>query len=211
MPVKQSKWVASLDIRMPFYLAIMDEKGLLTFTNSRFYTEFLSDREFSIHTNFFELVPQSDQDSFKEILAASSLQEDPITTEIRINNGLCRWVKWEVSCISTTGQRAKYLCLGYDIADEVQIKRTENILGLNYEGIESQARTVLFATFMDHTPYFTWIVDRDENLVQAEYGSRKRMQYHCHHSFVFRESVKLTRHVNHVTNGSNSVIFSKQQ
>jgi len=169
-----SEWVASLDIRKAFYLAIMDEKGFLTFTNSRFYTEFLSDRESSIHTNFFELVPQSDQASFKEILSASALQEDPITIEIRINNGLCRWVKWEVSCISTTGQRAKYLCLGYDIADEVQIKRTENILGLNYEGIESQARTVLFATFMDHTPYFTWIVDRDENLV---FGNKALMDY----------------------------------
>jgi PAS domain S-box-containing protein len=162
-----SEWVASLDIRKPFYLAIMDEKGFLTFTNSRFYTEFLSDREFSIHTNFFELVPQSDQASFKEILAASALQEDPITTEIRINNGLCRWVKWEVSCISSTGQRTKYLLLGYDIADEVQIKRTEEILGLNYEGIEAQARAVLFSTFMNHTPYFTWIVDCEGNLVFA--------------------------------------------
>ena len=130
-----SEWVAALDIRKPFYLAIMDEDGFLSFTNSRFYTQFLSTREFSIHTSFFDLVPPSDQASFKEILGASALQEDPITTEIRINNGLCRWVKWEVSCISSAGQRTKYLCLGYDIADEVQIKRTEEILGLNYQTI----------------------------------------------------------------------------
>jgi PAS domain S-box-containing protein len=263
-----SEWVAALDIRKPFYLAIMDAEGFLSFTNSRFYTQFLSTDGVSIHTSFFDLVPQSDQASFKEILAASALQEDPITTEIRINNGLCRWVKWEVSCIGTAGQRAKYLCLGYDIADEVQIKRTEEILGLNYQTIvedmnvgillqdtegkiitanqkaaeifsttleelytakdlpflckageaqtnkiinvplsrgrnrtllcnwqplfengksspysvlstfqdiskekefekEAQARALLFSTFMDHTPYFTWIVDKEENLVFA--------------------------------------------
>ena len=38
-----SEWVASLDIHKPFYLAIVDKEGLLSFTNSRFYTEFLSD------------------------------------------------------------------------------------------------------------------------------------------------------------------------
>jgi signal transduction histidine kinase len=130
-----SEWVASLDARKPFYLAIIDKQGFLTFTNSRFYTELLSTREFSIHNSFFDLVPQSDQAHFKDTLAACSLQEDPITTNIRINNGLCRWVKWEVSCITRHGQPEKFLCLGYDIADEAQIKKTHEILGLNYQTI----------------------------------------------------------------------------
>jgi signal transduction histidine kinase len=130
-----SEWVASLDARKPFYLAIIDKQGFLTYTNSRFYTQFLSTREFSIHNSFFDLVPQSDQAHCKDTLAACSLQEDPITTNIRIGNGLCRWVKWEVSCITRPGQPEKFLCLGYDIADEGQIKRTDEILGLNYRTI----------------------------------------------------------------------------
>lgn len=130
-----SEWVASLDVRKPFYLAIIDKEGLLTFTNSRFYTEFLCSLEQPVHTNFFDLVPQSDHCPFRDVLTAATLQEDPITTQIRINNGLCRWVKWEVSCISGYGHPEKYLCLGYDIADEVQIKRTEEILGLSYQTI----------------------------------------------------------------------------
>jgi signal transduction histidine kinase len=129
------EWVASLDARKPFYLAIINKQGFLTFTNSRFYTQFLSTREFSIHNSFFDLVPQSDQAHFKDTLAACSLQEDPITTNIRINNGLCRWVKWEVSCITRPGEPEKFLCLGYNIADEGQIKRTDEILGLNYQTI----------------------------------------------------------------------------
>jgi PAS domain S-box-containing protein len=287
-----SEWVASLDVRKPFYLAIIDKEGLLTFTNTRFYTEFLSTFEQPVNTSFFDLVPQSDHCPFKDVLAASTLQEDPITTQIRINNGLCRWVKWEVSCISGYGQPEKYLCLGYDIADEVQIKRTEEILGLHYQTIvedmkvgillqdtdgkiitanqkaaeifnttleelytarelpvlcnaaegdqlslpfeetafaktlrtreaqtnvvikiplprgrfrtllcnwqplfenaqsvpysvlstfqdiskekefekEAQARTALFSAFMDHAPYFTWIVDKEENLIFANKG-----------------------------------------
>jgi signal transduction histidine kinase len=130
-----SEWVASLDAGKPFYLAIINNQGSLTFTNSWFYTRLLSTREFSIHNSFFDLVPQNDQAHFKDTLAACSLQEDPITTNIRINNGLCRWIKWEVSCITRPGQPEKFLCLGYDIADEGQIKRTDEILGLNYRTI----------------------------------------------------------------------------
>ncbi len=37
-----SEWVASLDVRKPFYLAIVNRQGDLTFTNSGFYTRFLS-------------------------------------------------------------------------------------------------------------------------------------------------------------------------
>jgi PAS domain S-box-containing protein len=33
--------------------------------------------------------------------------------------------------------------------------------------MEANSRTALFRSFMAHTPYFTWIVDRDENLVFA--------------------------------------------
>jgi PAS domain S-box-containing protein len=130
-----SEWVASLDVHKPFYLAIIGKEGLLSFTNSRFYTEFLSNDGQPINTSFFDLVPQSEHCAFKDVLASAGLQEDPITTQIRVNNGLCRWVKWEISCISEYGQPEKYLCMGYDIADEVQIKRTEEILGLNYQTI----------------------------------------------------------------------------
>jgi len=130
-----SDWVASIDARKPFYLAIINKQGFLTFTNSRFYTQLLSTRELSIHNSFFDLVPHNDRAHFKDTLGACSLQEEPITTTIRIDNGLCRWVKWEVSCITRPGQPEKFLCLGYDIADEGQIKRTDEILGLNYRTI----------------------------------------------------------------------------
>jgi signal transduction histidine kinase len=130
-----SEWVASLDVQKPFYLAIIDKEGRLSFTNSRFYTEFLSTDGQPTKTSFFDLVPQSEHCAFKDSLASATLQEDPITTQIRVNNGLCRWVKWEIACISGYGHPEKFLCMGYDIADEVQIKRTEEILGLNYQTI----------------------------------------------------------------------------
>ncbi len=130
-----SEWIASLDVHKPFYLTIIDKEGLFSFTNSRFYTEFLSIDSPPINTSFFDLVPQSEHCAFKDSLASATLQEEPITTQIRVNNGLCRWVKWEISGISGYGQPEKYLCMGYDIADEVQIKRTEEILGLNYQTI----------------------------------------------------------------------------
>src|ERR1700754_2607483 len=115
-----SEWVASLDIQKPFYLAIIDKKGVLTFTNSSFYTQFLSCTESTIHTDFFDLIHKNDLAEFKDILDVCSLQEEPVTSEIRINNAFCRWVKWEVSCIRKAGQPIKFLCLGYEIADETQ-------------------------------------------------------------------------------------------
>jgi PAS domain S-box-containing protein len=130
-----SEWVASLDVHKPFYLAIIGKEGLFSFTNSRFYTEFLSNDDQPANRSFFDLVPQSEHCAFKDSLASATLQEDPITTQIRVNNGLCRWVKWEISSISGYGQPEEYLCMGYDIADEVQITRTEEILGLNYQTI----------------------------------------------------------------------------
>jgi PAS domain S-box-containing protein len=130
-----SDWVSSLDVRKSFYLAIINKQGFLSFSNSRFYSEFLSTPEFSIRNSFFDLVPQGDREHFKDTLSACSLQEDPITTNIRINNGICRWVKWEVSCVTRRGQPEKFLCLGYDIANEGQIKRTGEILGLHYRTI----------------------------------------------------------------------------
>lgn len=130
-----SEWIASLDIHKPFYLAIIDKDGLFSFTNTRFFTEFLSSHSQLTGISFLDFVPQSDHVAFKDTLAAATLQEDAVTTQIRINNGLCRWVKWEINSIGGYGQPPKWLCMGYDIADEVQIKRTEEILGLNYQTI----------------------------------------------------------------------------
>src|ERR1700744_3843555 len=130
-----SEWVASLDVRKPFYLAIIDKEGALTFTNSAFYTRFLTRPETMSHEGFFGLIHRGDLALFKDLLVTSSYQEDPVTAQIRIQNGFCRWVKWEVSCIKRDGQPDKFLCLGYDIADEIQLKKTRRILELNYQTI----------------------------------------------------------------------------
>ena|ERR1700735_1440748 len=130
-----SEWVASLEVHKPFYLAIIDKEGRLSFTNSRFYTELLSGNVHPTAASFFDLVPPSEHCAFKDALALATLREDPITTQIRVNIGLARWVKWEVSCVSGYGQPEKYLCMGYDIADEVQIKRKEEIMRLRFPGI----------------------------------------------------------------------------
>ncbi len=128
-----SEWVASLDVRKPFYLAIIDQDGVLTFTNSEFYTRFLSSPETKVHHTFFDLIHRGDQALFKEMLAGCSLKEDPSTVQIRIHNGFWRWIKWEVSCIRRGSGSEKFLCLGYDIANEVQLIKTKRIMELNYQ------------------------------------------------------------------------------
>src|ERR1700748_470940 len=130
-----SEWVASLAIHKPFYLAIINKEGALTFANSELYTRFLSSSETMTRNDFFDLIHRGDLALFKDLLTACSYQEDPVTAQIRIQNGFCRWVKWEISCIKRDGQPEKFLCLGYDIADEIQLKKTRRILELNYQTI----------------------------------------------------------------------------
>ena len=52
--------------------------------------------------------------------------------------------------------------LGQDITEEEQQKKTMQAFEQNY-----QTSNALFTSFMDHTPYFTWIMDEDENLLYA--------------------------------------------
>ena len=40
--------------------------------------------------------------------------------------------------------------------------------------MELQAREALFSAFMDHTPYVSWIIDEDSNLV---YANRPLLEY----------------------------------
>ena len=85
-----SEWVATLDVRKPFYLAIINQEGILTFTNSVFYTRFLSSHEMTADHSFFDLIHPEDQPLFKDRMVISALAEDPETAQIRIRNGSWR-------------------------------------------------------------------------------------------------------------------------
>lgn len=111
-----SEWAASLTGQQPFYVAIIDEEGRLTFTNSRFYTRFRPAQHGSADS-FFDLVHQEDRVRLKDTLRECSLLGNSATTEIRIKDDQYHWIKWEISCVKR-GQPEKFLCLGYDIPGE---------------------------------------------------------------------------------------------
>jgi PAS domain S-box-containing protein len=158
-----SQWAGSLNDQQPFYVAVIDAQGEMCFTNSHFYLSFQASHAPAAPNAFFDLVHESDRQQLNETLGALSLGDTPVTTLIRVKNGHFRWVKWEISCVRMPDTRSeKFLCLGYDLAGEEQQKKTMQVFEQNY-----QTRNSLFTSFMDHTPYFTWIMDEDENLVFA--------------------------------------------
>ena len=85
---------------------------------------------------FFDFIHPHDLGRFKLAVEESSRQESAVITEVRIKNGHYRWVKWEITCMKKPGiEDPKYLCLGYDIAREDQIKKYISISEQNYQAI----------------------------------------------------------------------------
>src|ERR1700744_3601254 len=108
-----SKWVGNLGDQKPFYVAVIDDEGSMTFTNSHFYTSFQASRATARYNGFFDLIHENDRNRLNEALTSLSLRDNPLTTEIRIKNGHFRWVKWEISCVRMPETRSeKFLCLG---------------------------------------------------------------------------------------------------
>jgi len=165
-----SRWAGSLNDQQPFYVAVIDAQGEMSFTNSYFYTTFQASHTSGTPNAFFDLVHESDRLQLNETLVALTLHDNPVTTQIRLKNGHFRWVKWEISCVRMPETRSeKFLCLGYDIAGEEQQKKTMEAFERHY-----QTSNALFTAFMDHTPYFTWIIDEDENLM---FANRSLLEY----------------------------------
>jgi len=192
-----SKWVDTLDDQKPFYVAVIDDQGSMTFTNSHFYTSFQASRAPAGYNGFFDLIHENDRDQLNEALAALSLRDNSLTTEIRIKNGHFRWVKWEISCVQMPETRSeKFLCLGYDIAAHEQQKKNMQLFEQQY-----QTSNALFTSFMDHTPYFSWIIDEDENLMFAN----KSLLEHFH-----LDRAAFGKNLNSVISGPAANIFSEK-
>ncbi|HMH22841.1 MAG TPA: PAS domain-containing protein [Puia sp.] len=133
--VNITEWVASLANRKSYYLAIVDENGQLIFTNSRFYTHFVS-RESVVQDNFFELVHQGDREHLKDTLSICSKQLSAVDTELRLENDRCHLIRWKVSSVRKRGRDDKFLFLGYDAVE--QQKKADECEVLDYEVIPEE-------------------------------------------------------------------------
>lgn len=192
-----SKWVRTLDDQRPFYVAVIDDQGSMTFTNSHFYTSFQACRGAAGPSGFFDLIHENDRCRLNETLATLSVKDSVVTTEIRIKNGHFRWVKWEISCVQMPETRSeKFLCLGYDIAAQEQQKKNMQIFEQHY-----QTSNALFTSFMDHTPYFSWIIDEDENLM---FANKSLLEYFQLDPTAFGKNLKS------IIPGPTAAIFSEK-
>ena len=164
------KWVDNLSDQKPYYLAVIDDEGRLTFANSQFYSSFQAPVKPDTQHNFFDLVHENDRPELNKVLASCSLRDEAVVTEIRVKSGHFRWVKWEISGIrKPDNMSGKFLCLGYDVAKEEQRERTLRAFEENY-----RPSNALFLSFMDHTASFAWIVDEEGALM---FGNRSFLEY----------------------------------
>jgi hypothetical protein len=170
------KWVGSFSDQTAFYLVIIDSESQMSFCNSSFYSSFQSASASaappagSVHTSasagresFSSLVHECDRPQLSSALSTCALRDQAIHTELRLKRGHFRWIDWEISRIQKPDNMSdKFLCLGTEIAAEDQHKKNLQSFEQHY-----QKDNGLFLSFMEHTPWFTWIVDEEENLMFA--------------------------------------------
>jgi len=136
LPVSVNEWVNTLDSRKAFYLSIIDAEGNLSFVNTNFL------RKVSTHThapqqrNFLKLVHPEDRKRLQIQLNCCDESNAAFTTEIRILNGKTHWTKWEIKNLGESEKKnKKFLCMGYDIAGEEQLKKYSRIAEHNYQAM----------------------------------------------------------------------------
>lgn len=160
------KWAETRHGQKPYYLAIIDFDGWMSFTNGYFYRGLPSanpSQPTTTGNNLFDFVHENDRQQLNKTLATCSLRDEAVFTELRIRNGRYLWVKWEISRIRKPEiMSEKFLCLGYDIAAADQ--QQKNIQAFEQHYLPDNA---LFQSFMAHTPGFSWIVDAENNLMFA--------------------------------------------
>lgn len=147
-----AEWSVALSSQKLFYMAVMDGEAHLTFVNSHFFKSFQRTAASIKSKTFFDLMHPEDLPRFKKALEKTSSAGHSAMVETRMKHTQYKWVKWEISRLessvapsgaaSTTSVASpcsvasgKYLCLGYDIAGEEQLKEYARIAGQNYQSI----------------------------------------------------------------------------
>ena len=153
--IEQGGEVQSMINQNSAYLGIIDSKGNFIFINSCFSHSLHSNVLTILHTPFFEFIHTADLESFGQAMAHCSLTRSATTVEVRLKGSNFKWVRWQ---ISHTGNPAnspeRFLLEGTDIPGEHHIR--------------------LFASFMDHSPGFAWIINEEDKLI---YANRRLLDY----------------------------------
>lgn len=134
--VPVSSWVNTLNNQKLFYLSIIDGAGNLSFVNTSFLRKVNQHSAAMRYQNFLEFVHTDDREALQTRLNCCNKTNPAFTAEIRIMNGKTHWTKWEIKSLNENGKsKNKFLCLGYDIAGEEQLKKYSQIADHNYQSI----------------------------------------------------------------------------
>jgi PAS domain S-box-containing protein len=131
-----NEWASALSNQKLFYMTVVNRCGKLTFTNSHFFKSLHLTSESIINKKFFDFIDPNDLNRWKDAIEQCSTESKPVITEVRIRDGSHRWVKWEITCLRKPGKENEtFLCLGYDIPCEEQIRKSVSISEQNYRTI----------------------------------------------------------------------------
>jgi len=110
-----STWTAGLGNHHPFYMAVIDSDGHISFVNSHFLRTF---QQISMQPNgklLISLIHDDYKDSFLDAIYSSFHAEQPATITVKMKNGSGKMVNWELRPFEySSSPKPKIFCLGYD-------------------------------------------------------------------------------------------------
>ncbi len=162
------------------FLVIVDQEGLIKFTNSTF-RKLLHLKEETTPLNLFDLMRPSECDAVKILLHEIIQGSKNNSLEFSLKNGTYHLLKWNIRQIKIgTAATNKFICTApHDISPEVSEK---NILPAPAPAksaespVEKKAvtplsvtgdipATTLFKKFLDNTPSFAWIMNMQQEVL----------------------------------------------
>jgi PAS domain S-box-containing protein len=143
---------------MPAMICRFLPDGILTFVNSAYCEYFGKKKRELLGENFFQFIPQEDQEKVRAQFKSLNLKEPMITYEHRVDapTGEVRWQQWtDRALFDEKGEVTEYQSIGRDITD---LKGTEEALRQS----DSQKRAILDAS-IDRIR----LVDKDMRIIWA--------------------------------------------
>ena len=118
------------------YLSVIDESGKIYFLNAALYKALQIAGDSPVGRNFHDFIHPKTRDSFKVSLKKQMGKSGSISTELQMPFQAGHWTKWEISRLEQEREKpSKFLCLGYNIAADKQLKNFGRITEKNYQAI----------------------------------------------------------------------------
>jgi signal transduction histidine kinase len=128
------QWAGRRQQVQPFYMAVLDAQGRMTFVNAPLFRTFRSAKATVGKTEFTGLMQPGDRQRIRQAIDNCRRTQEAGKVAARVMNSPYQWVRWQISLFPGS-EDGRMLCLGEDVFGEaLQELAEESSGGLANEG-----------------------------------------------------------------------------